>query len=75
VKINAKGQVTIPVDICRAHGLKIGDEVEVVVDGGTLRVGCTDEKLTRGQRLVGRMRGCASTSSTADELMKLLRGD
>lgn len=74
MKLNAKGQVTIPADLRRTHGFHEGDDVEVVADGATLRIVHADERKTRGGRIVGRMAGRATTPRTTDELMELLRG-
>ena len=38
MRLNSKGQVTIPADLRRKHHLHEGDEVEVVEDGATLRI-------------------------------------
>jgi AbrB family looped-hinge helix DNA binding protein len=75
VRLNSKGQVTIPAELRHRYGLRGGDEVEVVEDGRTLRIVPVEGDLTRGRRLVRRMRGRASTKLSTDELMELLRGD
>jgi AbrB family looped-hinge helix DNA binding protein len=74
MRLNSKGQVTIPAELRHRHGLREGDEVEVVEDGNTLRI-VPVEDASRGQRLIRRMRGRASTKLGTDELMALLRGD
>jgi AbrB family looped-hinge helix DNA binding protein len=73
VKLNSKGQVTIPVQLRERHGLHEGDEIDVVEDGDTLRIVRVADSQSRGQRLVHRMRGRASTSMTTDQLLELLR--
>lgn len=75
MRLNSKGQVTIPADLRHRHGLHEGDEVDVVEDGSTLRIIRIEDSPTRGQRLVRRMRGRASTTMSTDELIELLRGD
>jgi AbrB family looped-hinge helix DNA binding protein len=75
MKLNSKGQVTIPAELRRRHGLAEGDEVEVVEDGATLRIVYNTPDRSRGQRLVAKMRGRATTNKTTDELMEMLRGD
>jgi AbrB family looped-hinge helix DNA binding protein len=79
VRLNSKGQVTIPATLRARHGLHEGDEVEVVEDGATLRIVRVEGAQTRGQRLVGHMRrrGTARETHdlTTDELMELLRGE
>lgn len=75
MRLNSKGQVTIPADLRHRHGLHEGDEVDVVEDGDTLRIIRVEDSPTRGQRLVRRMRGRATTTMSTDELIELLRGE
>lgn len=79
MRLNSKGQVTIPATLRARHGLHEGDEVEVVEDGATLRIVRVEGAQTRGQRLVGHMRGRGTAREThdltTDELMELLRGE
>ena len=37
-RVMSKGQVTIPKNVCEALGIKTGDRVTFIVDGGTVRV-------------------------------------
>lgn len=73
MKLNSKGQVTIPAQLRERHGLHEGDEVDVVEDGDTLRIVRVEDSETRGRRLVRKMRGRANTSMTTDQLLELLR--
>ncbi len=75
MRLNSKGQVTIPAQLRQRHGLHEGDEVDVVEDGATLRIVRVEDSSTRGQRLVQRMRGRASTTMSTDQLLELLRGE
>ncbi|CAN5309724.1 hypothetical protein BH20ACT5_BH20ACT5_04810 [soil metagenome] len=75
MRLNSKGQVTIPAPLRHKHGLQEGDEVEVVEEGDGLRIVRGSRSDTRGDRLVRRMRGRATTTMSTDELMDLLRGD
>ena len=75
MRINAKGQVTIPAELRDAHGLRPGDEINVVEAGGTLQIVRVSGGDTAGRRVVDRMRGRATTTLSTDELMTLLRGD
>lgn len=75
MRLNAKGQVTIPAALRDKHGYHEGDEVDVVEDGNVLRIVRVDDAPSRGQRLAERMRGAASTTTSTDELMQLLRGE
>ena len=75
MKLNSKGQVTIPAELRRSHGFVEGDDVEVIADGATLRIVHTQREATRGQRVAARMHGRASTTASTAELMQLLRGE
>ncbi|HIY66717.1 MAG TPA: AbrB/MazE/SpoVT family DNA-binding domain-containing protein [Candidatus Agrococcus pullicola] len=75
MKLNSKGQVTIPAELRHSHGFVEGDEVEVVADGATLRIVHSSHGATKGERVVQRMQGRASTRLGTDELMHLLRDD
>lgn len=74
MKLNSKGQVTIPAELRKQHGFAEGDEVEVIADGNTLRIVHTTPASSRGERVVNRLRGKATTDLSTDALMKLLRG-
>ncbi|MFC7621776.1 AbrB/MazE/SpoVT family DNA-binding domain-containing protein [Microlunatus sp. GCM10028923] len=75
MKLNSKGQVTIPAELRAKHGFAEGDEVDVVEDGNSLRIVHRNPGQSRGARTVHRMRGRATTNRTTDELMDLLRGE
>lgn len=75
MRINSKGQVTIPAALREKHGLHEGDEVEVVEDAEGLRIVRSGAAMTRGQRMVERLRGTARPGLRTDELMALLRDD
>ena len=75
MKLNSKGQVTIPAELRRRHVFAEGDEVEVVEDGNALRILHRHAAASRGSRVVARMRGRATTGRSTDELMALLRAD
>lgn len=75
MRLNSKGQVTIPAQLRERHGLHVGDEVDVVEDGDALRIVRAEASQTRGQRLVHGMRGRATTTMSTDELLGLLRGE
>jgi AbrB family looped-hinge helix DNA binding protein len=78
MRLNSKGQVTIPASLRAKHGLHEGDELEVVDDNGTLRIVRVEGAASRGERLVRHMRGRGTAADThgmtTDELMELLRG-
>lgn len=79
MRLNSKGQVTIPAALRAKYGLHEGDEVEVVDEGATLRIVRVEGARTRGQRLVDHLRGRGNARDTqgmtTDELMELLRGE
>lgn len=75
MRLNAKGQVTVPAALRDKHGYHEGDEVDVVEDGDVLRIVRVDDAPSRGMRLADRMRGTASTAMSTDELMRLLRAE
>ncbi|HEY1643538.1 MAG TPA: AbrB/MazE/SpoVT family DNA-binding domain-containing protein [Streptosporangiaceae bacterium] len=75
MRLNSKGQVTIPAALRERHGLHAGDEVEVIDADGDLRIVRAAASSTRGQRLVRSMRGRATTSMSTDQLLGLLRGE
>lgn len=75
MRLNSKGQVTIPAPLRDRHGLHPGDEVDVVEDAGTLRIVRIEGSRSRGDRLVQGMRGRATTTMTTDQLLRLLRDE
>jgi AbrB family looped-hinge helix DNA binding protein len=75
MRLNSKGQVTIPAELRARHGLHEGDEVDVVDDGNTLRIVRGADASTRGKRATARLRGSASTTMSTEEIMALLRDD
>lgn len=76
MRLNSKGQVTIPADLRHKHGFAEGDEVDVVEDGDSLRIVHRSPASSKGERVVERMRGTvAKAGPSTDELMELLRGE
>jgi AbrB family looped-hinge helix DNA binding protein len=75
MRLNSKGQVTIPAQLREKYGLHEGDEVDVVEDEQGLRIVRAESEATRGQRLVTHMRGRATTTMSTDELLGLLRDE
>ncbi len=74
MRLNSKGQVTIPAALRERYGLHEGDEIDVIENGSALRIVRAEAGQTRGRRLVSRMRGRATTTMSTDELLELLRG-
>ena len=75
MRLNSKGQVTIPAELRHKYALEEGDEVDVVEVGGALQIVRREGAESRGKRLVKHMRGRATTKMTTDELMELFRGE
>jgi AbrB family looped-hinge helix DNA binding protein len=76
MRLNGKGQVTIPAEIRHQCGWRPGDEVDVLIDqDGAVRIVRREGAPTRGQRAVERLSGTATTDMTTDEIMELLRGE
>ena len=76
MRLNSKGQVTIPAELRHKHGLSEGDEVDVVEENGALRILRRPGSRSRGGRAVERLRGAAPRGGpSTDELMELLRGE
>ncbi|MFI6155979.1 AbrB/MazE/SpoVT family DNA-binding domain-containing protein [Kitasatospora sp. NPDC051170] len=75
MRLNSKGQITIPADLRKRCGLHPGDEVDVIEEEGGLRIVRRTGASTRGQRIARRMRGTAAGGMSTDEIMELLRGE
>lgn len=75
MRLNSKGQVTVPAELRRQFGLREGDEVDVVDAGGTLQIVRRHGAPTRGERAARRLRGTATTGMSTDEIMALLRDE
>ncbi|GAA4167509.1 AbrB/MazE/SpoVT family DNA-binding domain-containing protein [Gryllotalpicola koreensis] len=75
MRLNSKGQVTIPAALRQKYGFREGDEVDVIEEGSTLKIVHRDGEMSAAERHIRRMRGSAGPGMTTDELMELLRGD
>ena len=75
MRLNSKGQVTIPANLREKCGLHPGDEVDVIEEDGALRIVRRAGDTTRGLRLARRMRGTADGGMSKDEIMEQLRGE
>jgi AbrB family looped-hinge helix DNA binding protein len=75
MRMNGKGQITIPAELRTKCGLRPGDEFDVVENGGALQIVRRQGSSTRGTRMAERLRGTATTAMSTDEIMGLLRGD
>ena len=73
MRITAKGQVTIPIEIRRRLGLQPNSEVEFEITGNTVRIRKARGRTQRGQSLVDHMRGRGTVRMSTDEIMALTR--
>lgn len=76
MRITSKGQVTIPIEIRERLGLLPNTEVRFEVEGNTVRIVREENPSgSRGQRLLERMRGRATSRMSTEEIMTLTRGE
>jgi AbrB family looped-hinge helix DNA binding protein len=74
VRVTAKGQVTIPVEIREQFGFLPDTEVEFVVANGMVRLVRAERPgRSRGDRVVARLRGRGQVGMTTDEILALTR--
>jgi AbrB family looped-hinge helix DNA binding protein len=73
MRITSKGQVTIPIELREATGLLPGTEVDFVRDGDAVRLTRTARARGRGEALVERLRGRATSRLSTEEIMALTR--
>ena len=71
-KVTTKGQVTIPQEIRDRLGIHPGSTVEFDVDGDAVTIRKAPGR-GRGDSMVARMRGRATTGLTTDEIMAMPR--
>lgn len=75
MRITAKGQVTIPIELREALGLLPDTEVEFERAGDSVRIRKARHKSRRGTAIVGHLRGRGSVSLSTDQIMALTRGE
>ena len=73
MRITSKGQVTIPIEIRERAGLLPHTEVRFEVEGNAVRILREEQPTGRGQRLLERMRGRATSRMSTEEIMSLTR--
>ena len=74
MKVTAKGQVTIPLEIREQLAIHPGTDVEFVVEGNVVKLVPTRRGQVQGKRVVECLRGRATVRMTTDEIMALTRG-
>jgi len=76
MRITTKGQVTIPQDIRERLRLLPATEVVFEIDGNAVKMRrAPGTRNARGERIVEKLRGRATTTMSTAQLMKLTRGD
>jgi AbrB family looped-hinge helix DNA binding protein len=73
MRMTSKGQVTIPQEIREQLGLLPHSEVVFEVDGDAVRIRKAEASNARGNALLARMRGMATSGLTTDEILALTR--
>ena len=75
MRITSKGQVTIPADIRERAGLLPNTEVEFEYDGKVVQIvkARKPSKLSRGAKMIERLRGTATLKMTTDQILALTR--
>ncbi len=74
MRITSKGQVTIPQAIREQLGLLPNTEVEFAIEGNAVKIRKHRTAPSRGEQLVARLRGKATTHLSTDEILALTRG-
>ena len=75
MRISAKGQVTIPLEVRERMGFLPHTEVELVEEGATLRLLLPAKNRKLGDEIVRKLAGSVKLEYTADELMAITRGE
>lgn len=75
MKVNTKGQVTIPMEIRELLGIQPGSEVVFVVEGDAVKIIPANMTNLRGRHIVEHLRGKGSVRMSTDEIMALTRGE
>jgi AbrB family looped-hinge helix DNA binding protein len=74
MRITSKGQVTIPIAIRERTGLLPNTDVRFEVEGNAVRIFRQEGPAgSRGQRLLARLRGRATSGLSTEEIMALTR--
>jgi AbrB family looped-hinge helix DNA binding protein len=73
MRLTSKGQVTIPLELRERLGLLPNTEVEFALDGDAVRITKARGRSSRGDAIVSRLRGRATTRLSTDEILALTR--
>ncbi|MGH6993164.1 MAG: AbrB/MazE/SpoVT family DNA-binding domain-containing protein [Caulobacteraceae bacterium] len=77
MRITSKGQITIPQAIRERAGLMPGTDVDFEIEEGVVtlvKAKKRGRRMTRGERLVARLRGGGNFGMSTDEVIALMRG-
>jgi AbrB family looped-hinge helix DNA binding protein len=74
MRMTSKGQVTIPQELRERYAMRPGAEVEIVATDGGALVRPTAQH-DGDSRLIARLRDRADGGLSADEVLRLTRGD
>ncbi len=77
MKIIPEGPLAIPRELHEQASLEPGCEVELVLEGGVVRIVKTSPEgkgISHGEALVERVKGAGDFKMTTDEVLALLRG-
>jgi AbrB family looped-hinge helix DNA binding protein len=75
MKLRAKGQLTLPIEIREHLGLHEGDEVEFEIHDNVVHLTRARVNQSHGRRIASRLRGRGSSGMSTEEIMDLLRGE
>jgi AbrB family looped-hinge helix DNA binding protein len=75
MRITSKGQVTIPIEIRERLGLLPHTEVRFEVEGQAVRILREESVGRRGEKLLARLRGRATSGLSTEEIMAMTRGE
>ncbi len=75
MRITAKGQVTIPIELREALGLLPDTEVEFERAGDSVRIRKARHRSRRGRMIVSHLRGRSTARMSTEQIMALTRGE
>lgn len=75
MRVTEKGQIAIPKALRDTRGIGAGTEVESERRKDAILVRKATAGITRGERIVDRMRGRGDVDMTTDEIVALTRAD
>ena len=77
MRVNSKGQVTIPIKIREQAGLAPHTEIDVEFDGRAVRISRAAKPVepNRGALVVAHLLGRGDTGLSTDEILQLTRGE